>query len=232
MIFWICAGFLAVVLIYHFLTKKYLNPYKLIFVFGKKGSGKSTFLTKLSVKYLRKGWNVYSTEVKPVDGVEIPAILKNVTYVEPRRLYSYNFPPNSCIFIDEASLIWDNRDFKTMDKRIIEWYRYQRHHRCRVYLFSQSWDVDSKIRSLCDDFYLCEKKLRVFSVASHIVRKPVVVHPSPDAPARIDDDMIVDGPLLTFFGGKMFAFIPYWAKFFDSHKEATDDLSPQGDARA
>ncbi len=31
---------------YHLATRKYLNPYKLIFIFGKKGSGKSTLLTK------------------------------------------------------------------------------------------------------------------------------------------------------------------------------------------
>ena len=35
---------------------------------------------------------------------------------------------------------------------------------------------------------------------------------------RIDDDMVVDGPLLTLFGGRIFAFIPHWAKFFDSHR--------------
>lgn len=44
--------------------------------------------------------------------------------------------------------------------------------------------------------YLVNKYLRVFVVAKHIVRKPVVVHPGPESPARIDDDMVVDGPLL------------------------------------
>lgn len=203
------------------LTKEYVNPYKLIFVFGKKGSGKSTLLTKLCHRYRKRGWSVYSTEVPkdmPSDNVRVSSFFKDIHYIDPTKLYRYNFPPRSCIFIDEASLIWDNRDFKTMDKKIIEWFRYQRHHKCRVYLFSQSWDVDLKIRNLCDEFYLVRKYLRVFVVGSRIIRKPVVVHPSAESPARIDDDMIVDPPFMAFFGGKVFAYIPYWAHFFDSHK--------------
>ena len=48
--------------VFHKATKKYLNPYKLVFVFGKKGSGKSTLIQKLSNKYYKNGWTVYSTE--------------------------------------------------------------------------------------------------------------------------------------------------------------------------
>ena len=188
-------------------TRNYVNPYKLIFVFGKKGSGKSTLLTKLAIQYSRKKWTVFTTE-------NIPGT-HNIS--DPRQIFCMNFPEKSCIFIDEVSLIWDNRDFKTMDKRVIEWFRYQRHHKCRVYFFSQTFDIDKKLRDLADDMYLVNKFLRVFVVAKHIVRKPVVVHPGPDSPARIDDDMVVDGPLLTLFGGRIFAFIPHWTKFFDSH---------------
>lgn len=215
----------VVLFLFTYLTRNYINPYKLIFVFGKKGSGKSTLLTKLSNKYLKCGWTVYSTEAPKEQGAKeqnesarYTSFFEHIYYLDPRKLYHYNFPPRTCIFIDEASLIWDNRDFKTMDKKIIEWFRYQRHHKCRVYLFSQSFDVDLKIRSLVDEFYIVRKYLRVFVIGSRIIRKPVVVHPSPESPARIDDDMIVDPPIMAFFGGKLFAYIPYWAHFFDSHK--------------
>ena len=53
---------LIVILIWHFLTRNYLNPYRLIFIFGKKGSGKSTLLAKYAARYRAKGWNVFSTE--------------------------------------------------------------------------------------------------------------------------------------------------------------------------
>ncbi len=185
------------IFVFCLVTRNYVNPYKLIFVFGKKGSGKSTLLTKLAIQYSRKKWTVFTTE-------NIPCT-HNIS--DPRQIFCMNFPEKSCIFIDEVSLIWDNRDFKNMDKRVIEWFRYQRHHKCRVYFFSQTFDIDKKLRDLADDMYLVNKFLRVFVVAKHIVRKPVVVHPGPDSPARIDDDMVVDGPLLTLFGGRIFACV-------------------------
>lgn len=206
--FGVCCLFLVVIAIFCFVTRNYVNPYKLIFVFGKKGSGKSTLLTKLAIKYSRKKWSVWTTE-------NIPGT-HNID--DPKLIYRMDFPERSCILIDEVSLIWDNRDFKSMDKRVVEWFRYQRHHKCRVYFFSQTFDIDKKLRDLADDMFLVNKYFRVLVIAKHIVRKPVVVHPGPDSPARIDDDMVVDGPLLWLFGGRITAFIPYWSKFFDSHK--------------
>lgn len=210
-------------LLYHFLTKKFVNPYKLIFLFGKKGSGKSTLLAKLTARYLRRGWTVFSTECPHSSDDEkyydftVSAEARTVNFINPAKIYEYSFPRNSCILIDEVSLIWDNRDFKRMDKKVIEWFRYQRKHGCRVYFFSQTFDIDKKLRDLADEMYLVNKYFRVLVVASHIVRKPVVVHPGPESPARIDDDMVVDGPLMTFFGGKIFAWIPYWAKRYDTN---------------
>lgn len=195
--------------IFHKLTKKYLNPYKLVFVFGKKGSGKSTLIQKLSNKYYKNGWTVYSTE---------ESLNPEILPLDPKNIYNYEFPEHSCIFIDEVSLIWDNRDFKSMDKKVIEWFRYQRHHKCRVFLFSQTFDIDKKLRDLTDEMYLVNKYFRVLVRAKRILRKPIVVHPSPEAPARIDEDLIVDGPLMAFFGGRLYAFIPYWAKRYDSFK--------------
>lgn len=206
--FGVCCLLLLVIAVFCFVTRNYVNPYKLIFVFGKKGSGKSTLLTKLAVKYSRKKWSVWTTE-------SIPGT-HNID--DPKLIYRMDFPERSCILIDEVSLIWDNRDFKSMDKRVVEWFRYQRHHKCRVYFFSQTFDIDKKLRDLADDMFLVNKYFRVFVIAKHIIRKPVVVHPGPDSPARIDDDMVVDGPLLWLFGGRITAFIPYWSKFFDSHK--------------
>ena len=205
----LCVCFSVFCLVFHKLTEKFLNPYKLVFVFGKKGSGKSTLIQKLSNKYYKNGWTVYSTE---------ESLNPEILPIDPKNIYNYEFPDHSCIFIDEVSLIWDNRDFKTMDKKVIEWFRYQRHHKCRVFLFSQTFDIDKKLRDLTDEMYLVNKYFRVLVRAKRILRKPIVVHPSPEAPARIDEDLIVDGPLMAFFGGRLYAFIPYWAKRYDSFK--------------
>lgn len=230
LIFCLCFPFFC--LLFHKSTCKFLNPYKLIFVFGKKGSGKSTLLQKLSYQYVRKGWTVYSTEVSDI-GQNVPIKQKKkhrrkteeeeqrfytIRKIDPKKIYEYQFPPKSCIFIDEVSLIWDNRNFKNMDPKVVAWFRYQRHYKCRVYLFSQSFDIDKKLRDLCDEMYIVNKFARVLVRAKRIIRKPIVVHPSPEAPARIDEDLVVDGPLMAIFGGRIYASIPHWAKTYDSFK--------------
>lgn len=227
-----CLCFPLFCLLFHKTTCKFLNPYKLIFVFGKKGSGKSTLLQKLSFQYVRKGWTVYSTEVSDI-GQNVPIKQKKkhrrkteeeeqsfytIRKIDPKKIFEYQFPPNSCIFIDEVSLIWDNRNFKNMDPKVVAWFRYQRHYKCRVYLFSQSFDIDKKLRDLCDEMYIVNKFARVLVRAKRIIRKPIVVHPSPEAPARIDEDLVVDGPLMAIFGGRIYASIPHWAKTYDSFK--------------
>lgn len=222
MIFFYIIVFVFVsVFVWHYSTKKYLNPYKLVFCFGKKGSGKSTHLSKMAYKSLIKGKKVYSTE-------DITIKYKNQSYstipLDPRKIYKYKFEEGSVILIDEVSLIWSNRDFYKMDPKVIEWFRYQRHYKVSCYLYSQSFDIDKKLRDLTDDFQLVTKFARVWSISRHMVRKPVVVHPSAEAPARIDDDIIEDGLLLAPFGGMSIAFIPYWAKLFDSFKKPDEDI--------
>ena len=227
-----CLCFPLFCLLFHKSTCKFLNPYKLIFVFGKKGSGKSTLLQKLSYQYVRKGWSVYSTEVSDI-GQNVPIKQKKkhrrkteeedhsfhtIRKIDPKKIYEYQFPPKTCIFIDEVSLIWDNRNFKNMDPKVVSWFRYQRHYKCRVYLFSQSFDIDKKLRDLCDEMYIVNKFARVLVRAKRIIRNPIVVHPSPEAPARIDEDLVVDGPLMAIFGGRIYASIPHWAKTYDSFK--------------
>lgn len=220
--FYVIIAIFFVLVLFLVLTKPYVNDNRLIFVFGKKGAGKSTVLSKLSYKYLLKGRPVYSTE-------DLQFVHKGKTYqserLDPRKIYTYSFPRGSVVFIDEVSLIWDNRDFKRMDKRVVEWFRYQRHYGVKVYLFSQTFDIDKKLRDLADDMFLVNKYGRVWAVARHMIRKPVIVHPSADAPARIDDDIIQDGILLAPFGGCIVAFIPHWAKLFDSFKKPQESPS-------
>lgn len=206
---------------WHFTTLKYLNPYKLLFYFGKKGSGKSTLLTKIAYENLKKGIPVYSTEdisILVKDKKTHKKVTVSTIPLEPASIYAYSFPAGSVILIDEASLLWSNRDFKSLDKRVIQWFQLQRKYKVTVHLFSVSFDIDKKIRDLCDEMYIVKKFARVWSFARHVVRKPVIVHPVGEAPASIQDDIIEDGPLLFAFGGLRVTFIPRWARLFDSFK--------------
>lgn len=211
-------GILFVLFIYHLLTKKYLNPYKLHMYIGSKGSGKSTLMTKMIVRDLKNGKIVYSNfEVKFRDKKS------NKEYstkdLNPIIIHKYKFEPNTSIYIDEVNTYWDNRNFRNMDPDTIMWFRYQRHYKCKVILFSQTFDIDRKLRGLTDEFHVVRKYMRCLVFSRRLIMKPVVVHPEGDAPARIADDFIEDTPIFAIFGGIQLAWIPHWVHLFDSFSE-------------
>lgn len=196
---------ISVLLFFHLLTKRFLNPFKLTMVFGKKGSGKTTFLVKDAYKYLRRGWTVYTTI--PVPGCRL---------FDVSLLGKYTFPPRTAIFIDEVGMIWDNRDFKNFKTYVRDWFKLQRHYKCRVYLFSQTFDIDKKLRDLTDEMFLVTNKFRCWSYAKRILRKPVLTKPVGDAPARLDEELKFDSLFFVFFGARRLTFIPFWTPYFSS----------------
>lgn len=193
-----------------YLTRKYRNPYKLIMVFGKKGSGKTTFLAKTAYKFLKKGYPVYSTE-------KIPGVVQ----FDVNLIGSITFPENAVILIDEVGMVWDNRNFKTFKPEVRDYFKYQRHEKHIVYLFSQTFDVDIKLRNLTDAMYLCTCHMGWLSVARKIRRDITLVHPQGDAESRIADDLEFEPLLLSLFGAQtiIFTFIPHWVSLFDSHEK-------------
>ena len=195
----------VLVVLYHVTTRKYLNPYKLTMIFGKKGCGKSTYLTKLALQHIRKGWTVYSTE--PIPG----------TYtIQPEQVGFIELEPNSVLLMDEVGMCFDNRNFKNFKPEVRDWFKLQRHRRVKVYLFSQTFDIDKKLRDLTDEMYLIEKKFRVFSYGKRILKKTVLHASTPEAPSRLDEDLKFDLLLLFPFGSRRFTFIPRYTRYFDS----------------
>lgn len=202
----ICIVLIVSVVPFFYLSIKYRNPYKLIFIFGKKGSGKTTMLTKLAYKYNKRHIPVYCN-------TEIPG-----TYlIDAQDIGFYNFPPNSVIMIDEVSLIWDNRNFKSFKPEVGKFFRLQRHHKLTVYMFSQTFDVDLKLRNLTDKMFLLQNFFGWLSYAKEIRRKIVVVDPSEDKESRIADKLVIPPWYTAIFGSREFIFVPRWAKYFDSH---------------
>lgn len=192
-----------------YLAYKYRNPYKLIMVFGKKGAGKTTFLTKLAYQYQKKGRPVYSTEWAP-----------GVRMFDVQMIGKMSFPENSVIFIDEVGMIWDNRNFKSFRADVRDYFKLQRHYKHTVYLFSQTFDVDIKLRNLTDAMYLLKCHMGWLSVARKIKRDIVLVQPTGESESRIADSLEFEPFLLSLFGCKtiIFTFIPRWAKLFNSHE--------------
>nr|WP_300834130.1 zonular occludens toxin domain-containing protein [uncultured Acetatifactor sp.] len=200
-------AFLALLVFCAVMARKYRNPYKLTLVFGKKGSGKTTFLTKKAVQYMRRGKTVYST-------VYIPG----AHMFDVQQIGNYTFPPESVVFVDEVGMVWDNRNFKSFRPEVRDWFKLQRHYHVTVWLFSQATDIDIKLRMLMDEMYLCTCHMNFLSVARKIRRSITIVHPSGDAEARIADDINFVPVWYSLFGAKsaVFTYIPNWVKYFDS----------------
>lgn len=184
---------------------KYRNPYRLYMVFGKKGSGKTTLIAKLTLKYLKKGYKVYST-------VPIPGAL----LFDARDIGKIMFDCNSVMFCDEGGILFDNRNFKNFRDDTRDWFKFQRHYKVKVYIFSQAFDIDVKLRNLTDYMYLTNTYFNVISVARRVQRKIVIVHPSAQGESRISDDMDFTPWFFAPFGGLIVTWIPKYIKYFDS----------------
>ena len=195
------------IFIFALYARRFRNPYKLIMVFGKKGSGKSTFITKTAIKYIKKGYTVYSTI--PVPGTRI---------FDVEMLGRFTPEPESIIFCDEVGMVWDNRQYKNFRPEVRDWFKLQRHYRCTVYLFSQTFDIDVKLRNLTDAMYLLKMHAGIISVARRIRRNIVIVSPSGDSESRIADNLEFEPLILQLFGFQsiIFTWVPAWVKYFDS----------------
>lgn len=186
-----------------YVKHKYNNPYKLIFLFGKKGSGKSTLMVKDMLRDVKKGWHVYTN----IDDVKIPTVRKfdvsSLTTCIPEE--------HSAIYIDEGGLLWDNRNFKNFDKGYTEFFKLQRKYKCKVVINSQSFDIDLKIRQLVDRMILVDCVAGCLSIGRPILRSIVLTEPIGDAESRIADRL-----KFARFWYWRFTWLPRFFKYFDS----------------
>ena len=196
----------VVPLVWNFATRKYLNPYKLYLVFGKKGSGKSTYLVKLAAQHLKKktAWKVYTN----MDELFIPG----VRHFDIQHLGDFVPEANSLLLLDEVGMIWDNRDYKVFKPQVRDFFKLQRHYHVLVYMASQTFDVDKKLRDLCDGMFLHSNFARVFTLGKRITRKVVITESTSEAESRISENLV----MLPFWDWTL-TYIPKYAKYFDSH---------------
>ena len=135
-IIYICLFLLLFAFIYVYIFRSYiLRPYKFRFYVGKVGSGKTTLLVKHCLDYCkqckRKGVQpLIYTNIK-INGVPLRLIDPNDLQSDIRLL------PGSLVLIDEPNLYWDNRDFKSIPKGVLKWFRLYRHNKVNIVLYSQ-----------------------------------------------------------------------------------------------
>ena len=201
---YIFGSFLLFGLIFDRATRKYLNTYKLYFIFGKKGAGKTTYETKLAYQSLKKGWNVYT---------DLPELyVPGVRYFHYEHLGDFVPEENSLLILGEAGIKFDNRNFKNFKPSLRDFFAFQRKYKVICYMDSQTFDVDKKIRDRTDAMFLQVNVARCWSVGKRIIKKIKLVEASAEGESRIAEDLAF-APFWTW----TLTYIPRWAGKFDSN---------------
>lgn len=188
------------------LNKVFSNPYTIHMTIGKPGSGKSTLMVKRIIRSIKRGRRVLVNE-------EEIAKRLNVEYMPIERLASCRYE-NCDVYIDEAGIDVDNRAWKTQSKELAAWFKLHRHFKNNVYLFSQSYDIDKKIRDCCAHFSIVKQKFGVFIFEQRIdIIVRLIEADSFSKEGYIVDDL-VKRKLIS--GGLSIHFMPRYWKLYDS----------------
>lgn len=198
-----CLIAVSVLAFFVYSARRYSNPYKLTFIFGKKGAGKSCYMVHEMLKLQKRGWTIY-TDMKDV-------------YIPGVRLISVNDlvvgapEPHSAIFLDEVGISMDNRNYKSFPPGLRDFFKYLRKMKCRLYMNSQAYDVDKKVRDTVDSMVLQTSLFNCISVSRPIVRKVTLTESTAQADSRIADDLRFTG----IFSWRVY-WMPNYFKYFNS----------------
>lgn len=167
------------------------HPHVLNVYFGVPGSGKTTFAAYLTRWALHENPLIAFCRRHPN---RLTALLLNSRYLK-RRIDVYSNVPitgayqldaktdigrymieDAKIIIDEAGIEYNNRNYKSFSQEAIYFYKYHRHYRTSVDVFSQSYDdMDVTLRRLAQNFYVVRRSLVPFCVVARRIRRKVGV---------------------------------------------------------
>lgn len=151
---------------------------------------------------------IYSNS--PIVGVEYEMF-------NPLELGITFFPdPYSVVFVDEISLFWWNRNFKSMNEKTVEWFRNQRKRKVIVYGFTQSWDIDKVLRkSLVDYVYLVKNFAVTWTMIRKVDKFQDIKENALDGDSQFSESM----RFVPFWLPNAFKimWIPKWWKYYDTN---------------
>lgn len=214
------------------------NFNKFIIVVGKMGSGKTTLLTKDAFKYKNKKqimwndikpennyfqhiWKFEKKQLKIYSNSEIIGI--DTIMFNPLELGISFFPdPYSVLFIDEASIFWSNRKFASISDQTLTYMKQIRKHHVRIYLYSQSFNVDKVMRDLSQEMWLCKPFMITWSIARKILKAPTIKESAIDCESQLVDQ-IQFAPFF-IYGNMRITWIPHWIKYFDTFQLHTQSV--------
>ncbi len=179
-----------VIFLYSFLCPK--HPHVLNVYFGVPGSGKTTFAAYLTKWALHENALIRFSRNHP-SWPPCKALLKS-KYLKRRIDVFSNVPitgayqldaksdigkymiEDAKVIIDEAGIEYNNRNFKSFPQEAIYFYKYHRHYKTSVDVFSQSYeDMDVTLRRLAQNFYVVRRSLVPFCIVARRIRRKVGV---------------------------------------------------------
>ena len=193
----------ALFVVYFYLSFKYQNPYRMTFIFGKKGAGKSCYMVRKMLWYLKHGWNVYTD----MADVRIPG----VRIITIKQLEIFRPEEHSAVFLDEVGISMDNRSFKSFPPGLRDFFKYARKMKLVVYMNSQAYDVDKKVRDTTDAMMLMQSIGSFLCICRPIKRSITLTEPSADSESRIAD-VLKFGSIFSW----RFYYMPAYFRYFDS----------------
>lgn len=114
--------------------------------FGSPGCGKSTLACKLMY---------YSDAEHKFSNFDNDLSHK----IDFKMIGQFAFPDGSDIYIDEAGIDFNNRNYKNLSQNAIEYFKLHRHFKNDIILFSQSWeDTDVTLRRLTDQLWYVRRR--------------------------------------------------------------------------
>ena len=163
--------------------------------FGVPGSGKTTFAAYLAKKDLKRKQRVFSNV--PITGCYQLSCREDLGkyMIEDAR-----------IIIDEASVEYNNRFFKTLDPDTIYLMKYHRHYELAMDFLSQSHDdIDITIRRLAQRYYVVKKSIFPFLIRCKAIGRRIGIDKN--------THQIIDEYFWKPFGSKWIFSPPLWRMF-------------------
>jgi len=167
--------------------------------FGIPGSGKSTIAALIAKKTMKK------KKRRVLSNFAIKG-----TYVLNKDDIGVYDMSNSLLIVDEAGVDYDNRNWKNnLNPNQVYFYKHYRHYNCDIVMFSQSIDIDIKLRNLADKYRIVKKSLIPFFVKTKLIKKKIDINK--------ETGEIIDRYSFVIFSTKRY-FSPKAWKLFNSYQ--------------
>lgn len=217
--------FIILFVLYIMTIKRPLHIIKIYF--GVPGSGKTTYLAYLYKKANKQSKIITWCEKHHNKWIS-KIIIKSRLFKRRRKVFS-NVPvtgayqlnvaedigihmiEDALVLIDEAGIEYNSRNFKNFPQEAIYWWKYHRHYKTEVCVFSQSYDdMDITIKRLSQKYFVIKKSLFPNCIVLKPIRRSIGID---KLTHQIADMYDFDLPILSY---KWIYCPPLW-KLFNSY---------------